>query len=84
MPNEARRNEIRRWAVARGVAGRREREERRRAPVSPRLALKQALALISLAASRHGWPLPETEKDRIEDEVARACWRRLQLKLRPR
>jgi hypothetical protein len=71
--------EIRRWIAGRRVAERREREEQR--PIDPQTAFRRGLAMIALASRLHGWPLPESERDRQQDQEAYARWSRLRRRL---
>ena len=66
------------------MAGRRAAERRERAeqhPIDPEVALRRGLAMIALASRLHGWPLPESERDRQQDQEAYARWSRLRRRL---
>jgi hypothetical protein len=77
------RDSTRQWIEARRAAARREAWEERAAGPSPAWAIASALALVALTGRLHGWPVPETEIDRREDEIARERWARLRGRLRP-
>jgi hypothetical protein len=73
----------RRWIEGRRAAGRREASEERAAGPRPAWAIRSALALVALTGRLHGWPVPETEIDRREDEIVRERWAQLRRRLRP-
>jgi hypothetical protein len=73
----------RRWIETRRAAAQREALEERTAGPRPAWAITSALALVALTGRLHGWPVPETEIDRREDEIARERWARLRGRLRP-
>lgn len=54
-----------------------EREERRRAGPDAAMAIRGALELMDLFGAMHGWPPPENEARRRDDELARRCWVRV-------
>jgi hypothetical protein len=70
-----RHEDIRRWADNWRAAAERERLDLQEAP--PKDAFLLALSLISLTAALHGWPVPESERDRLEDLRAYDDWARL-------
>jgi hypothetical protein len=74
--------EIRRWMAGRRAAARRERAELR-AP-DPEVAFRRGLAMIALASRLHGWPPPESERDRRQDREAYDRWARLRRRLAAR
>jgi len=59
------------------AAERREREERRKAGPDLAAAVQGALALMDLFGELHGWPPPENEARRRDDELARERWLRV-------
>ena len=68
--------------VRRMVAGwqaveRQEREERRQAGPDTAMAIRGALELMDLFGAMHGWPPPENEARRRDDELARSRWVRV-------
>ena len=68
--------------VRRMVAGwqaveRQEREERREAGPDAATAIRGALELMDLFGAMHGWPPPENEARRRDDELARRRWVRV-------
>jgi hypothetical protein len=68
--------------VRRMVAGwqaveRQEREERRQAGPDTTMAIRGALELMDLFGAMHGWPPPENEARRHDDELARSRWVRV-------
>jgi hypothetical protein len=68
--------------VRRMVAGwqaveRQEREERRQAGPDAATAVRGALELMDLFGTMHGWPPPENEARRRDDELARSRWVRV-------
>jgi len=68
--------------VRRMVAGwqaveRQEREERRQAGPDSATAIERALELMDLFGAMHGWPPPENEARRRDDELARRRWVRV-------
>ncbi len=63
----------------RRAAARRERDELQ-AP-DPEVALRRGLAMIALASRLHGWPLPESERDRRQDREAYDRWATLRRRL---
>ena len=71
--------EIRRWMAGRRAAARREQDELR--PLDPEVAFGRGLAMIALASRFHGWPLPESERDRREDREAYDRWATLRRRL---
>ena len=54
-----------------------EREERRQAGPDAAMAIRGALELMDLFGAMHGWPPPENEARRRDDELARRCWVRV-------
>lgn len=68
--------------AGRRAAERREREEQRQ--IDPETAFRRGLAMIALASRLHGWPLPESERDRRQDQEAYARWSRLRRRLAAR
>lgn len=68
---------IRRRAAAWSLAEQREIAERRKAGPDCAAAISSALELIELFDRLHGWPPPEDELRRREDESARQSWRRV-------
>jgi hypothetical protein len=54
-----------------------EREERRQAGPDATMAIRGALELMDLFGAMHGWPPPENEARRRDDELARRCWVRV-------
>ncbi len=54
-----------------------EREERRQAGPDSALAIEGALELMDLFGAMHGWPPPENEARRRDDELARSRWVRV-------
>ena len=56
------------------AAEKREREERRKAGPDAAEAVQGALALMDLFGEMHGWPPPENEARRRDNEQARAYW----------
>jgi len=75
-------HELRRWVASRRAAEEREREELRAQGPDPAFAIRSALALADLAESLHGWPVPEDEVSRREDEQARDDWMRVRAAMR--
>ena len=65
--------------AGRRAAGRRERHEYRL--IDPQTALHRGLAMIALASRLHGWPLPESDRDRRQDREAYARWVKLRRRL---
>ena len=61
---------IRSWMAGRRLAARRELAERQ--AIDPQTAFRRGLAMIALASRLHGWPLPESERDRQQDREAYA------------
>jgi len=74
---------MRRWLESRRAAMRREMAEARAEGPRPAWAIRSALALVALTGRLHGWPVPETEADRREDEGVRERWARLRRAQRP-
>jgi hypothetical protein len=74
--------DIRRWIAGRRAAERREHTEQR--VLDPQIAFRRGLAMIALASRLHGWPLPESERDRRQDQEAYARWARLRRRMAPR
>ena len=68
---------LRRRAAAWALAEQREIAERRKAGPNPAAAIASALELIDLFDRLHGWPPPENDVRRREDEAARESWRRV-------
>jgi len=62
------------WVESRRAAAERERSELREAGPNPSAAIESALALVSLAAHLHGWPIPKSEVDLREEELVRQRW----------
>jgi hypothetical protein len=54
-----------------------ERKERRQAGPDAALAIQGALELMDLFGAMHGWPPPENEARRRDDELARRRWVRV-------
>ncbi len=54
-----------------------EREERRHAGPDAATAIRGALELMDLFGAMHGWPPPENEARRRDDELARSRWVRV-------
>lgn len=69
--------DVRRMAAGWQAAGVREREERRKAGPDAAAAVQGALALMDLFGEMHGWPPPENEARRRDNELARARWIRV-------
>ena len=69
-------DDLRRWVENQRAAGERERRAARDGAYA-RDPVRAALDLIALAGERFGWPVPEDEIRRREDEVARERWARL-------
>lgn len=63
--------------AARSAAADRERTEMHEAGADPRRGLAQALVLIGIGGSLHGWPAPDDPVSEREDAEARANWVRL-------
>lgn len=61
------------WQVAAKV----EREELRKAGPNSTAAIQGAFELMDLFDELHGWPPPENEGRRRDDELARECWTRV-------
>lgn len=70
-------NEIRRWMESRRAAAERERREVAERGTFVPDPIAASLSLIALAGRLHGWPLPVSEADQREDELARETWDRL-------
>jgi len=68
------RNEFRRWLAGRRAGEERERQEARRHPMPAEQAIGSAVALAELVESLHGWPVPEDEVSRRENEGVRHTW----------
>jgi hypothetical protein len=66
--------DARRMVTGWQAANRREREERRKAGPDTAEAVQGALALMDLFGEMHGWPPPENEARRRDNEQARAHW----------
>jgi hypothetical protein len=54
-----------------------ERVERRQAGPDAAIAIRGALELMDLFGAMHGWPPPENEARRRDDELARRRWVRV-------
>ena len=54
-----------------------EREERRQAGPDSATSIRGALELMDLFGAMHGWPPPENEARRRDDELARSRWVRV-------
>ena len=54
-----------------------EREERRQAGPDTAISIRGALELMDLFGAMHGWPPPENEARRRDNELARRCWVRV-------
>jgi hypothetical protein len=74
--------DLRRWVENQRAAEARVREEQRRRGPRPQEAIAGALDLTAVAARLHGWPLPEDDVSRREDERLYDCWHRLRQRLR--
>lgn len=61
------------WQVAAEV----ERQERRQAGPDSAKAIRDAFELMDLLDELHGWPPPENEGRRRDDELARDRWDRV-------
>ena len=59
------------------AAERQERVERRQAGPDTAVAIRGALELMDLFGAMHGWPPPENEARRRDDELARSHWGRV-------
>jgi hypothetical protein len=69
--------DVRRMVAGWQAAEAREREERHKAGPDRAEAVRGALALMDLFGEMHGWPPPENEARRRDDELARARWIRV-------
>ncbi len=69
-------DDLRRWVANQRAAARRERQAARGDGFA-RDPIRSALDLIAVAGDRCGWPVPEDEVRRREDELARRSWARL-------
>ena len=69
--------DVRRMAMGWQAAEKRAREERRKAGPDAAEAVQGALALMDLFGEMHGWPPPENEARRRDNELARARWVRV-------
>jgi hypothetical protein len=69
--------DVRRMVVGWQAVEVREREERRKAGPDAAAAVQGALALMDLFGEMHGWPPPENEARRRDNELARARWLRV-------
>jgi hypothetical protein len=69
--------DVRRMAMGWQAAEERAREERRKAGPDAAEAVQGALALMDLFGEMHGWPPPENEARRRDNELARARWVRV-------
>ena len=56
---------------------RQEREERRQTGPDVAMAIRGALELVDLFGAMHGWPPPENEARRRDNELARRRWVRV-------
>ena len=74
--------DLRRWLGQRRLAAQRERSEMQRAVLPPHEAFEHGLAMIALAQRLCGWPVPEDESERREDEQAYRRWATLRRRLR--
>ena len=74
---EMRQEDLRRWVSAQRAVEARERRDLAAQPPEPEVAWNQALSLIALLGRLIGWPPPEDETRRREDEYASAQWTRL-------
>jgi hypothetical protein len=72
-------DELRRWVASRRAAQAREWEEQRSKGPDSEFAFRSALALVALTGRLHGWPVPEDDVTRREDEKARDSWSRVRL-----
>jgi hypothetical protein len=68
---------LRRRAAGWSLAEQREIAERRKAGPDRAAAITSALELIDLFDRLHGWPPPEDELRRRENDQARESWRRV-------
>jgi len=68
---------VRRMVAGWQVAEEQERAERRQAGPDPASAIEGAFELMDLFGELHGWPPPENEARRRDDELARECWDRV-------
>jgi hypothetical protein len=69
--------DVRRMVTGWQAAERREREERRKAGPDSAEAIQGALALMDLFGELHGWPPPENDARRRDNELARERWVRV-------
>jgi len=69
--------DVRRMAMGWQAAEGRAREERRNAGPDTAEAVQGAFALMDLFGEMHGWPPPENEARRRDNELARTRWARV-------
>jgi hypothetical protein len=69
--------DVRRMVAGWQAVEEQEREERRQAGPDAAMAIRGALELMDLFGAMHGWPPPENEARRRDDELARRCWVRV-------
>lgn len=69
--------DIRRWVENHRAAQERERQEVRERGTVVADPIAASLSLIALAGRLHGWPVPVSEVDEREDELARQRWDKL-------
>lgn len=69
--------DLRRMAQGWQAAEDRARQERRKAGPDAVEAVQGAFALMDLFGEMHGWPPPENEARRRDNELARARWVRV-------
>ena len=74
---------LRAWLAAKRAGEDRERQELRDRGPRPAEAIAGALALIRLARALQGWPIPEDEVSRREDQRAAATRAKLRVALLP-
>jgi hypothetical protein len=68
---------LRRMVAGWQAVERKEREERRHAGPDVAMAIRGALELMDLFGAMHGWPPPENEARRLDNELARRRWVRV-------
>lgn len=65
---------MRRMVAGWQIAEEQERSDRRREGPDPATAIAGAFELMDLYGELHGWPPPENEARRRDDEIARERW----------